>query len=160
MRAVVQCVSEASVTVEGRVVGAIGKGYAILLGVGHGDTEAEAERLWRKIAKMRVFEDAQGKTNLSLADVGGEVLVVSQFTLYANCRKGNRPSFTDAAEPAIARRLYEHFAAMARADGGVHEGIYHKGHRRLLLCKNAGWHRGVQTPRHLPQAEDHPRGGR
>ena len=113
MRAVVQCVSEASVTVEGRVVGAIGKGYAILLGVGHGDTEAEAERLWRKIAKMRVFEDAQGKTNLSLADVGGEVLVVSQFTLYANCRKGNRPSFTDAAEPAIARRLYEHFAAMA-----------------------------------------------
>lgn len=108
MRAVVQCVSEASVTVEGRVVGAIGKGYAILLGVGHGDTEAEAERLWRKIAKMRVFEDAQGKTNLSLADVGGEVLVVSQFTLYANCRKGNRPSFTDAAEPAIARRLYEH----------------------------------------------------
>ena len=70
MRAVVQCVSEASVTVEGRVVGAIGKGYAILLGVGHGDTEAEAERLWRKIAKMRVFEDAQGKTNLSLADVG------------------------------------------------------------------------------------------
>ena len=96
MRAVVQCVSEASVTVEGRVVGAIGKGYAILLGVGHGDTEAEAERLWRKIAKM---------------------LVVSQFTLYANCRKGNRPSFTDAAEPAIARRLYEHFAAMARADG-------------------------------------------
>ena len=93
MRAVVQCVSEASVTVEGRVVGAIGKGYAILLGVGHGDTEAEAERLWRKIAKMRVFEDAQGKTNLSLADVGGEVLVVSQFTLYAN------------------------FAAMARADG-------------------------------------------
>lgn len=117
MRAVVQCVSEASVTVEGRVVGAIGKGYAILLGVGHGDTEAEAERLWRKIAKMRVFEDAQGKTNLSLADVGGEVLVVSQFTLYANCRKGNRPSFTDAAEPASARRLYEHFAAMARADG-------------------------------------------
>lgn len=91
MRAVVQCVSEASVTVEGRVVGAIGKGYAILLGVGHGDTEAEAERLWRKIAKMRVFEDAQGKTNLSLADVGGEVLVVSQFTLYANCRKGNLP---------------------------------------------------------------------
>ena len=115
MRAVVQCVSEASVTVEGRAVGAIGK--VILLGVGHGDTEAEAERLWRKIAKMRVFEDAQGKTNLSLADVGGEVLVVSQFTLYANCRKGNRPSFTDAADPAIARRLYEYFADLARTDG-------------------------------------------
>ena len=117
MRAVVQCVSEASVTVEGRAVGAIGRGYAILLGVGHGDTEAEAERLWRKVAKMRVFEDAQGKTNLSLADVGGEVLVVSQFTLYANCRKGNRPSFTDAADPAIARWLYEYFAELARTDG-------------------------------------------
>ena len=111
MRAVVQCVSEASVTVEGRVVGAIGKGYAILLGVGHGDTEAEAERLWRKIAKMRVFEDAQGKTNLSLADVGGEVLVVSQFTLHASTRKGNRPSYIKAAPEAISRPLYERFAA-------------------------------------------------
>ena len=109
MRAVVQCVSEASVAVEGRAVGAIRKGYVILLGVGHGDTEDEAERLWRKIAKLRVFEDAQGKTNLSLADVGGEVLVVS--------RKGNRPSFTDAADPAIARWLYEYFAELARTDG-------------------------------------------
>lgn len=117
MRAVVQCVSEAAVTVERREIGAIGKGYAILLGVGHGDTEVEAERLWRKIAKLRVFEDAQGKTNLSLADVGGDVLVVSQFTLYANCRKGNRPSFTGAAEPVIARRLYEYFVELARADG-------------------------------------------
>ncbi|WP_304426289.1 D-aminoacyl-tRNA deacylase [uncultured Adlercreutzia sp.] len=117
MRAVVQCVSEARVTVEGREVGAIGKGFAILLGVGHGDTEAEAERLWRKIAKLRVFDDAEGKTNLSLSDVGGEVLVVSQFTLYANCRKGNRPSFTEAGDPAIARRLYEYFADLARADG-------------------------------------------
>ena len=111
MRAVVQCVSEASVTVEGRVVGAIGKGYAILLGVGHGDTEAEAERLWRKIAKMRVFEDAQGKTNLSLADVGGEVLVVSQFTLHASTRKGNRPSYIKAAPEAVSRPLYERFTA-------------------------------------------------
>lgn len=117
MRAVVQCVSEASVTVEGREVGAIGKGLLILLGVGHGDTEAEADRLWRKIAKMRVFDDAAGKTNLSLADVDGEVLVVSQFTLYANCKKGNRPSFTEAGDPAIARRLYEYFADLARADG-------------------------------------------
>ena len=116
MRAVVQCVSEASVTVEGRAVGAIGKGYAILLGVGHGDTEAEAERLWRKIAKMRVFEDAQGKTNLSLADVGGEVLVVSQFTLYANCKRGNRPSFTEAGAPDEANRLYEYFVDLARRD--------------------------------------------
>lgn len=117
MRAVVQCVSEASVTVEGRAVGAIGKGYAILLGVGHGDTEAEAERLWRKIAKMRVFEDAQGKTNLSLADVGGEVLVVSQFTLYANCRKGNRSLVHRRGRASYRPRLYEHFADLARADG-------------------------------------------
>lgn len=117
MRAVVQCVSEARVTVEGREVGVIGKGFAILLGVGHGDTEAEAERLWRKIAKLRVFDDAEGKTNLSLTDVGGEVLVVSQFTLYANCKKGNRPSFTEAGDPAIAKRLYEYFADLARADG-------------------------------------------
>lgn len=117
MRAVVQCVSEASVTVEGQVVGSIGKGYAILLGVGHGDTEVEAERLWRKISRLRVFEDENGKTNLSLSDVGGEVLVVSQFTLYASCKKGNRPSFTEAGDPAIAERLYEYVAQLARDDG-------------------------------------------
>lgn len=116
MRAVVQCVSEASVSVEGNVVGRIGRGYLILLGVGHGDSEAQAERLWEKIRKMRVFEDESGKTNLSLADVGGEVLVVSQFTLFANCRKGNRPSFTDAGAPDEANRLYEWFANRARAD--------------------------------------------
>lgn len=117
MRAVVQCVSRASVTVDEQVVGSIGKGFVILLGVGHGDTEAEAERLWRKISKLRVFDDAEGKTNLSLADVGGEVLVVSQFTLYANCRKGNRPSFTEAGDPAVAERLYEYFAELVRRDG-------------------------------------------
>ena len=116
MRALVQCVSEARVTVDGTVVGSIGKGYLILLGVGADDAEAQADKLWRKISRMRVFEDAQGKTNLSLADVGGEVLVVSQFTLYANCKKGNRPSFTDAAAPADAERLYDHFCQLARAD--------------------------------------------
>ena len=116
MRALVQCVSEASVTVEGQMEGAIGRGYAILLGVGQGDTEADAERLWRKIAKLRVFEDAEGKTNLSLDAVGGSVLVVSQFTLYANCKKGNRPSFAQAGAPAEAERLYERFVELARAD--------------------------------------------
>lgn len=125
MRALVQCVSEAQVTVDGAVVGSIGKGYLILLGVGANDAEEQAEKLWRKIARMRVFEDAQGKTNLSLADVGGEVLVVSQFTLYANCRKGNRPSFTDAAGPAEAERLYEHFCRLARADvPRVEQGVF------------------------------------
>lgn len=116
MRAVVQCVSEARVTVDGAVVGKIGRGYLIFLGVGHGDGEAQAERLWEKIRKMRVFEDDAGKTNLSLADVAGEVLVVSQFTLFANCKKGNRPSFTEAAPPAEAERLYEYFVSLARRD--------------------------------------------
>lgn len=116
MRAVVQCVSEACVTVDGAVVGKIGRGYLILLGVGHGDGEAQAERLWEKIRKMRVFEDDAGKTNLSLADVAGEVLAVSQFTLFANCKKGNRPSFTEAAPPAEAERLYEYFVSLARCD--------------------------------------------
>lgn len=116
MRAVVQCVSEARVTVDGQVTGQIGPGFLILLGVGHGDTEAEADRLWHKIARMRVFDDEDGKTNLSLADIGGGALVVSQFTLYANCRKGNRPSFTDAAPPDAAERLYEYFVGLVRAD--------------------------------------------
>ena len=116
MRAVIQCVSEARVTVDGRVTGEIGPGFLILLGVGHGDTEAEADRLWRKVSRLRVFDDADGKTNLSLADIGGGVLVVSQFTLYANCRKGNRPSFTEAAPPDIAERLYDYFAGLVRAD--------------------------------------------
>ena len=125
MRALVQCVSEARVTVDGTVVGSIGKGYLILLGVGADDAEAQADKLWHKISRMRVFEDAQGKTNLSLADVGGEVLVVSQFTLYANCKKGNRPSFTDAAAPADAERLYEHFCQLARADvPRVEQGVF------------------------------------
>ena len=125
MRALVQCVSEARVTVEGETVGSIGKGYLILLGVGDDDTEEQAAKLWRKISRMRVFDDEQGKTNLSLADVGGEVLVVSQFTLYANCKKGNRPSFTDAAGPADAERLYEHFCQLACADvPRVEQGVF------------------------------------
>lgn len=118
MRALVQRVSAAKVEVEGEVVGSIGQGYLVLLGVGHADTEAQADRLWAKISKMRIFEDANGKTNLSLADVGGSVLVVSQFTLYADCRKGNRPSFTDAGAPAEANRLYEYFAGLVRRDLG------------------------------------------
>ncbi len=118
MRALVQRVTHASVTVEGDVVGKIGKGFLILLGVGHDDTEAQADKLWSKISKMRIFEDENGKTNLGLADVGGEVLVVSQFTLYANCKRGNRPSFTDAGAPDEANRLYEYFADLVRRDMG------------------------------------------
>lgn len=115
MRAVVQCVSEARVDIDGDTVGAIGPGFLILLGVGHGDTEETARKLWGKIEKLRVFDDEEGKTNLNLAAIGGSVLVVSQFTLYANCKKGNRPSFTEAAAPADADRLYEYFVGLVRA---------------------------------------------
>ena len=116
MRAVIQCVSEASVQIDGQTVGEIGRGYAILLGVGKDDTEAHAEKLWSKILKLRVFPDENGKTNLSLTDIGGEVLVISQFTLFASCKKGNRPSFVDAGAPDEANRLYEYFADLARRD--------------------------------------------
>ena len=103
-------------TVDGQVVGAIGQGLLVLLGVGHDDSEQTAEKLWSKLARLRIFEDEAGKTNLSLADVGGQLLVVSQFTLYASCKKGNRPSFTDAGTPDEANRLYEWFVNRARAD--------------------------------------------
>lgn len=116
MRAVIQCVSEASVRIDGQTVGEIGRGCAILLGVGKDDTEAQAEKLWSKILKLRVFPDENGKTNLSLTDIGGEVLVISQFTLFASCKKGNRPSFVDAGAPDEANRLYEYFADLARRD--------------------------------------------
>ena len=116
MRAVIQRVTSASVSIEGSVVGEIEKGFLILLGVGQDDNEPEVERLWSKIFKMRIFDDADGKTNLSLADVSGSILVVSQFTLYANCKRGNRPSFTEAGAPNKAERLYEAFVERAKRD--------------------------------------------
>ncbi len=116
MRAVVQRVSEASVSIGGQVVGACGRGYVVLLGVGAGDTEAEVERLWSKIAKLRIFPDGEHHTGAALADVDGEVLIVSQFTLYADCRKGNRPSFTAAGAPDESKRLYELFVKRAQQD--------------------------------------------
>lgn len=107
MRAVIQRVKEAAVTVEGETVGRIGHGLLVLLGVGHSDTSDVARSLAEKTAVLRIFEDADKKTNLSLVDVGGAALVVSQFTLYADTRKGRRPSFTDAADPRLADRLVE-----------------------------------------------------
>ena len=109
MRAVLTRVTSASVTIDGQVVGQIGKGFLILLGVGPEDDEATCRYLAEKALGLRVFEDENGKMNLGLSDVEGQVLVVSQFTLYGNCRKGRRPSFTDAADPALGNRLYEKF---------------------------------------------------
>ena len=117
MRAVVQRVSQASVSVDGEVVGAIGPGLTILLGVTHGDGPAEADWLARKIAGLRIFEDTEGKLNLSLLDVEGQALVVSQFTLYADARKGRRPSFVDAARPETAEPLVQRFASVLRQHG-------------------------------------------
>ena len=111
MRAVVTRVKSASVEIGGELVGRIGQGFLILLGVGPEDTEAQSRYLAEKILGLRVFEDENGKMNLGLTDVGGQVLVVSQFTLYGNCRKGRRPSFTEAAGPELGNRLYEQFLA-------------------------------------------------
>jgi D-tyrosyl-tRNA(Tyr) deacylase len=110
VRALLQRASRAEVRVAGETVGAIGQGLVILIGVGPGDDEAAAEALARRVAELRIFDDADGRTNRSLLDVGGGALVVSQFTLYADTRRGRRPGFTGAAEPALAERLYVRFA--------------------------------------------------
>jgi D-tyrosyl-tRNA(Tyr) deacylase len=117
MRALLQRVSKASVTVDNRVISRIGKGLVVLLGIGHGDREEQATFLAEKIANLRIFEDSQGKTNLSILDVKGEAIVVSQFTLYADSRKGRRPSFTDAALPDVAEPLVHRFTELLRGRG-------------------------------------------
>ena len=117
MRAVLTRVKSASVTVDGSVIGQIGQGFLILLGVTHEDTEAKAVKLADKLMGLRIFEDENGKMNRSLEDVGGQVLVVSQFTLYGNCKKGRRPEFLAAARPEIAIPLYEKFIALCRDKG-------------------------------------------
>lgn len=125
MRIVVQRVTKASVSVDGNVVGAINGGFLVLLGVGAEDSEAECERLSQKLINLRIFADENGKTNLSIKDVNGELLIISQFTLYADCRKGNRPSFVQAKEPTEAERLYERFCELcAREIPVVQKGIF------------------------------------
>lgn len=114
MKVVLQRVAEASVTVEGETIGSIGRGFLLLLGVSDTDTEQTADKMADKICKLRIFEDENGKTNLSLADVGGALLVISQFTLYADCKKGNRPSFVHAGAPGRANELYEYFISRCR----------------------------------------------
>ncbi|HZE74334.1 MAG TPA: D-aminoacyl-tRNA deacylase [Gemmatimonadales bacterium] len=117
MRIVLQRVSKASVRIDGRVVGSVGAGFCLLVGFTHGDTPAQVEWMAEKIAGLRLFPDAEGKMNVGLAEVGGGVLVVSQFTLYGDTEKGRRPSFIDAARPEVAIPLYEAFIAALRARG-------------------------------------------
>ena len=117
MRAVLTRVRSASVTIDGQVTGRIGQGFLILLGVGPEDTREKCKYLAEKALGLRVFEDENGKMNLGLSDVGGQVLVVSQFTLYGNCRKGRRPSFTEAAPPQLGNELYEYFLSCCEALG-------------------------------------------
>lgn len=114
MKVVIQRVQRASVTIDGQVHGAIDKGYLVLLGVAHEDDEKTADRIVKKMINLRIFADENGKTNLSLKDVGGSLLVVSQFTLYADCSHGNRPGFTNAAKPDHANALYEYFVDKCR----------------------------------------------
>ena len=114
MKLVIQRVTSANVTVDGETVGEIGKGFMVLVGIGADDTKEIADRYIEKMVKMRIFEDSEGKTNLSLADVDGQILMISQFTLYANCRKGNRPSFVEAGSPDKANALYEYIIDRCR----------------------------------------------
>jgi len=144
MRAVVQRVRRGAVSVEGKTTGRVDTGLVVLIGATHQDTEAEAEKLAHKIANLRIFEDNAGKMNLSALDVGAGILVVSQFTLYADCRKGRRPSFTEAAPPEVAEPLIEHFvgalreAGLARVETGVFRAsmlveIYNDGPVTIIL---------------------------
>jgi len=137
MRAVVQRSLESSVSVDGKVIAKIPNGLVVLLGVGQGDTEAEAAFMADKIANLRIFEDAEGKMNLSVKDVGGEILLISQFTLYGDCRKGRRPSFIDAAPPDEADRLYRLVADLLR-DQGLKVGTGEFGAHMLVNIQNDG----------------------
>lgn len=125
MRIVIQRAEKAKVSVDGEVVGQIGKGFMVLVGVGPEDTKQNADFLVNKMCNLRVFEDEQGKMNLSIKDVGGQILAISQFTLYADCKKGNRPSFTGAAKPEQANELYEYFMEEIKKQGiKVEHGIF------------------------------------
>ena len=137
MRAVIQRASRGSVKVEGRTVGEIGPGLVVLLGVADGDGEDEAVWIASKISTLRIFDDGEGKMNLSVIDAGGTILLISQFTLLASCRKGRRPSFTGAADPETGERLYHRVADLLRTEGlGVETGRF--GSRMLVSIENDG----------------------
>ncbi|MBP3761719.1 MAG: D-tyrosyl-tRNA(Tyr) deacylase [Ruminococcus sp.] len=136
MKIVLQRVNSASVEVDGKICGEIQKGYLIFLGVGHDDTEQDCERLAEKIIKLRIFSDENGKINLSLADVGGHLLIVSQFTLYADCRKGNRPNFIQAGSPEKAENLYNYFVDYCRNKGIKTETGIFGADMKVSLCND------------------------
>ncbi len=148
MRVLVQRVREASVKVEGRVTGAIGPGLLALVGIGLGDGEPEFDWMVQKLAGLRIFEDAEGKMNLSVEEVGGAVLAVSQFTLYADCRKGRRPSFTDAAPPEAGRAGFEAFVTRLRARGlPVGTGVF-QAHMQVALVNDGPVTIMLESPPH------------
>lgn len=136
MKFVIQRVTEASVTVDNNTIGKIGKGFLVLIGVGKEDTTAEADRLIKKMLGLRIFADENGKTNLSLKDVNGQLLLVSQFTLYADCRKGNRPSFVNAGDPDKAEALYEYIIAQCRQQMPVVETGSFGADMQVSLCND------------------------
>ena len=138
MRVLLQRVRKASVTVSGETVGAVGHGVLLFVGVTHGDTRADADWLAKKAAGLRIFEDDAGKMNRSLLDIGGDALVVSQFTLYADCRKGRRPGFDLAGDPAAANELYEYFAERLKAEGVGHVATGRFGADMLVSLENDG----------------------
>lgn len=119
MKFVIQRVLNSSVKVDGEIIGAIGKGFMVLIGVCESDTKEIADKMVDKMIKLRIFEDSEGKTNLSLSDVGGELLLVSQFTLYADCKKGNRPSFIKAGNPTFAKEMYEYIISKCKSYEGL-----------------------------------------
>lgn len=136
MKFVIQRVTQASVTVDENVVGKIDQGYLVLIGVGQNDTKADADKLIRKMIGLRIFSDENDKINLSLKDVNGQLLLVSQFTLYANCIKGNRPSFTEAGNPAVAEELYEYIISECRKQVPVVETGVFGADMQVNLCNS------------------------
>ena len=154
MRMVIQRVTYASVTVDGQVIGEIGKGFLVLLGVQETDSEEIADKMVDKMCRLRIFEDENGKTNRALADVGGELLVVSQFTLYADCRKGNRPSFIKAGPPDMADRLYQYVLEKCRGYAGKVESGSFGAHMEVKLVNDGPFTVVLDSDELWKQTED------
>lgn len=136
MKFVIQCVEHANVKVDNQIVGKIGKGMMVLIGIADTDTRVLADKMIDKMIKLRIFDDEQGKTNLSIQDVGGEFLLISQFTLYADCRKGNRPSFTNAGKPDMANEMYEYIIDEVKKRGFVAERGQFGAHMKVELLND------------------------